>query len=421
MDKTPMQSWNFSSPSPSVLKDHEVNQQGSHLQGKRIALLITGSIAAYRMPDLIRELRREGADVTVFITREGLKYVTKETLEWTSLHPVIDAFTPAAEHLSDSAPFDAYLLAPATYSVINKMASGIADSVLTSTLASALGRLEQQKIPLLIAPTMHGTMHNSLLKNSLIRLHESGVTIIPPRQENGKDNLPAIEILVASTIRATKPHPFKGKTILVTGGPTPVCIDHIRRITNHFTGALAIHIAKEAWFRGAQVQLILGQGSLAAPSYLDATVIRTYDEYQSRVLDYLQKEKVAIGIFSAAVADYQPETPFAGKLPSGQTQFSLNLVPTQKVIKNVRAQFPDLYMATFKYEENLSHADLMKIAQSRLDSGYNLVVANRGEEKGPQGEQVAWIIDGQAEPERAIGKAEIACCLLDHIAQNALI
>ena len=105
--------WNFDPPKFDPLKDREVEKIGTHLEGKRIALLITGSIAAYRCPDLIRDLRREGAEVYVYITLEGLRYVSKDTLEWCSLNPVIDHFSPDAEHLSDQNPFDAFLVAPA--------------------------------------------------------------------------------------------------------------------------------------------------------------------------------------------------------------------------------------------------------------------------------------------------------------------
>ena len=131
--------WNLESPDESELKDREVRPLGRHLEGKRVALLITGSIAAYRCPDLVRDLRREGADVRVFATREGLRYVSRDALEWNALHPIIDQFSPHAEHLHQEAPIDAYLVAPASYSVINKSALGLADSVVTSTIASALG------------------------------------------------------------------------------------------------------------------------------------------------------------------------------------------------------------------------------------------------------------------------------------------
>ena len=105
--------WKIEPPSPSQLTDRDVNLTGSHLSGKRVALIITGSIAAFRMPDLVRDFRREGADVVVFATNEGLRYVAKEALEWCSQNKVIDHFTSEAEHLSDVSPFDVFVVAPA--------------------------------------------------------------------------------------------------------------------------------------------------------------------------------------------------------------------------------------------------------------------------------------------------------------------
>ncbi len=415
--KTKM-TWNFTPPSDSSLHDHGVVSTGTHLHGKRIALLITGSIAAYRTPDLVRELRREGAEVVVFASQEGLRYVAKDALEWTSLHRVVDSFTPDAEHLSDSAPFDAYLVAPATYNVINKMAQGIADSVVTSTLASAIGKMERGPTQVLVVPTMHGSMHNSLLTESLKKLDALGVRIVPPRQENGKNNLPSHEILVAETIRSLSRSALQGRGILITGGPTPVPIDHIRRLTNRFTGALAIEIAKEAYFQGADVHLLLGVGSHPSPEYVRTYPIPTYNEYVSTIENVLKTQSIRFGIFSAAVADYQPESVYAGKLPSGNSEQTLRLVPTNKVIRQVRSQFPDLRMVTFKYEENLSHEALMQIARGRLAEGYTLVVANRGEEQGAEGQQKAWLVEAD-QPEQSVdGKPQIAQALLKRLAHH---
>ena len=131
--------WKIGPPSPSRLTDRDVSVTGSHLSGKRVALLITGSIAAYRTPDLVRDFRREGADVVVYATNEGLRYVAKEALEWCSQNHVIDQFTSDAEHLSDVTPFDVFVVAPASYNMLNKAALGIADCVVSSTIAAALG------------------------------------------------------------------------------------------------------------------------------------------------------------------------------------------------------------------------------------------------------------------------------------------
>src|SRR5690606_18776379 len=217
---------------------------------------------------IARALRRQGADVVAFTSSEALRYVAEEALSWSTNHPVVTQLTPAAEHLSDAAPFDAYLVAPATYNTINKVRHGIADTVVTSALGSALGRMEQGRTKVLIAPTMHGSLHTSILTESMKALAAQGVRIIPPREDYGKHNIPEDERLVAEVCRAVSQSPLKGLSFLVTGGPTPVPIDAVRRITNRFSGRLGITIADELFLRGADVTLIHAGSLLSPPVYL---------------------------------------------------------------------------------------------------------------------------------------------------------
>ena len=247
-----MSNWDFSPPPESDLGDREVPLDGTHLQHKRIALLITGSIAAMKAPLIARALRRQGADVVAFASPEALRYTTIDTLEWSTTNPVVTKLTAAAEHLSDDNPFAAYLVAPATYNTINKMALGIADGVITSALGSAIGRMERGKSKILVVPTMHGSLHNSILTESLQKLHRMGVSIVPPRLDYGKNNLPDEKDITAQVSRAVSRSPLKEVHIMVTGGATPVPIDNVRRITNRFTGRLGIEIAHELYLRGGK-------------------------------------------------------------------------------------------------------------------------------------------------------------------------
>jgi phosphopantothenoylcysteine decarboxylase/phosphopantothenate--cysteine ligase len=409
--------WDFSPPPPSEMGDHDVVLVGDHLRGKRVALLITGGIAAFKAPLVARALRRQGADVVAFASSEALRYVTEDTLEWSTVNPVVTRLTAAAEHLSDAAPFDAYLVAPATYNTINKAAAGIADTPVTSALASALGRMEQGATKVLVVPTMHGSLHNSILTGSLERLAALGVRIVPPRQDYGKDNIPAEEVIVSEVCRALSRSPLQGRRILVTGGPTPVPIDAVRRITNRFRGRLGAEITLELHLRGAEVRLVHGDGAFRPPAYLPFRVARTFDEYLEAVMEELAAAPTAAGVFSAAVADYRPKEVLPGKTPSGGAWKSMQLVPTPKVVELVRERFPDLYMVTFKYQEGVSHEELMEVGRSRLErlAGRGAVVANRGEETGPHGEQVAWLVSGDGEPRRLEGKGTIAIALADHL------
>jgi phosphopantothenoylcysteine decarboxylase/phosphopantothenate--cysteine ligase len=154
------------------------------LTGRRVALLVTGGIAAFRAPGLVRELRRAGATVYPFVTPTAFQFVTKDALEWTSAQPVVDALDGRAQHVER--PCDAYLVAPATYSTINKAAVGIADNAVTTTLASALGHLERGEAAVLFAPAMHGSMVNAVLRESLAKLANLGCRVIAPCGRDGK-------------------------------------------------------------------------------------------------------------------------------------------------------------------------------------------------------------------------------------------
>ena len=409
-----MNDWDFQPPPESELSDRQVALESTHLKNKRVALLVTGSIAAIKAPLIARTLRRQGADVVAFASPEALRYTTVEALSWSTTNSVVTKLTANAEHLSDNNPFTAYIVAPATYNTINKTALGIADSIITSTLGSAIGRMEQGKTKVLIAPTMHGSLHNSILTRSLQKLARMGVRIIPPKVANGKNNLPEEKAIAFAVCRAVSKSSLKNIPILVTGGPTPVPIDNIRRLTNRFTGRLGTCIAEELYLRGAKVKLIHGQGSYSPPSYLPHKVVTTYDEYFTEVMTQLQRS-YRFGIFSAAVADYQPTQIFPGKIPSGGALSNIELVPTKKVISEVRANFPNLDTIAFKYQENISHQELINIAEARLNQGYRMVVANRGEEHQATGAQVAYLVTKEQPPQKAVGKQEIAKAIADYL------
>ncbi|HEC84316.1 MAG: phosphopantothenoylcysteine decarboxylase [Candidatus Parabeggiatoa sp. nov. 2] len=408
-----MKEWDMTPPPPSDLGDHDVFRLGNHLVGKRVALMVTGGIAAMKAPLVARSLRQQGAEVVAYVSSEALRYTTTDALEWSTTNPVVTRLSAYSEHLSDSTPFDLFLVAPATYNTINKMATGIADGVITTTLGSAIGRMEQGKSKVLVAPTMHNSLHNVILTESLKKLKAMGVRIIPPREANGKHNLPDEKTLTAEVCRAGSSSALKGCPILVTGGPTPVPIDNVRRIVNRFRGKLGVKMMEEFYLRGADVLLIHGDGGYLPPKHLPYVVAKTYDDYYYKVMAELEQKEYGIGIFSAGVADYKPEKTLPGKTPSGK-KLSLNLIPTVKVIDEVKKRFPHLFMLTFKYQENISHNELMEIAYHRLNSGYPAIVANRGEEVGANGEQIAHLVTGIGESRKLIGKQAIAVGIADY-------
>lgn len=370
--------WDFSAPTPSGMGDHDVPRLSDRLTGKRIALLVTGGIAAMKTPELARGLRRHGAQVVAFASPDALRYVGREALEWATLGPVVTGLTWAAEHLSDGAPFDAYLVAPATHSTIARMAHGIGDTVVTSALISALGRMEQGRTQVLVAPTMHGTMHNAQLLDNSRRLAAQGVRFIAPRDAFGKHNLPATELICIAVGRALSHSPLTGKRIMVTAGPTPVPVDGVRRIVNRFRGRLGAGIAEELIWRGADAELILGDGAWRPAAPLPMTIARTFDEYRDIVVAR-SREGLFAGVFSAGVADYRPRHPVQGKIASGKASLMLELEPTEKVIDLACAAGPSMHCVAFKYLEGVSEDELIRVASKRLGRA-GIVVATRGED-----------------------------------------
>jgi phosphopantothenoylcysteine decarboxylase/phosphopantothenate--cysteine ligase len=403
--------WEIAPPRSTAIGDHAVPLLSSHLQGRRIALVVCGGIAAYRAPEIARALRRRGAEVTAFCSPDALHYVGSQALEWATLRPLITSLSWRAEHLSDSEPFAAWLVAPATFNTIGKLAHGIADTVVTSALASALGRLQRGETAVLMAPTMHGSLHTPIFEDNCRRLQQLGVRFIPPRDAYGKHNLPAEELLVAAVCRALSASPLRHQKVLVTGGPTPVPLDGVRRIVNRFSGRLGIRIAEELTLRGAAVQLILGEGSAPAPDWLPCTIAASYDEYRRLVLEQVAAGQ-RIGIFAAAVADYRPRQVVNGKIASGQALLPLELVPTEKVIERVAATDPALKLVTFKVLEGVGEAELLAEARRRLGRSA-LVVANRSEDVVGE-DQIAWLVSRTGET-RIAGKAAIAAALCDQL------
>lgn len=193
--------WDLQAPNPSNMKDGDISTSSDALKGKNVCLLLCGSIAAYKGPDIIRELRKNGASVTAVASESALHFVTPMALEWTSGNKPVTELSANAEHLGGDKTYDIYLLAPASYNSINKFAAGIADSPVLITLSSALGQSELGQAKIFISPCMHGSMHNTILTESLQKLQKLGVHILKPRQEDGKNKLPEPPELVNSVIQ----------------------------------------------------------------------------------------------------------------------------------------------------------------------------------------------------------------------------
>jgi len=252
---------------------------------------------------------------------------------------------------------------------------------------------------------------NPFLQENLRKAGEYGIHIIEPRWEEGKAKIPKVDTLAAKVCHTLSSGHIKGKKILITGGPTPGKIDDIRILTNRFKGSLAVNIAKEAYLQGANPTLLLGKTGVRVPAYLETIYHEDYDQYVENVFNTLENG-YDVGIFAAAVADYLPEVYTNGKIAS-DILTSIPLKKTKKVIEQVRTSFPELYMATFKYEDGVSHEELLNISRQQLEKGYDLVVANRAQEM--QGAHQAYLLSKAGEISQPQSKAEIARALVDTI------
>lgn len=247
--------WDLSPPASAPLGDHDVAPRSAHLAGHRIALLVCGGIAAMKTPLVARLLRARGAEVVAFASDDALPFVGAQALEWATCNPLVTRLTWRSEHLSDSAPFSAYLVAPATYNTIGKFAAGIADTLITATLASALGRLEQGRTKVLVAPTMHGSMHTSILVENCTKLADLGVAFITPRDDYGKHNLPCEETLAAALCRSLSTSSLRDASITLAA-------------SEQLSPQAAAALAEELLLRGARVHLKLHPEGWQPPLWL---------------------------------------------------------------------------------------------------------------------------------------------------------
>ena len=356
------------------LNDHDdFPMYGEHLKGKRVGFIVTGGIAAYTAPTVIRALRRYSCEVYPYVTEHGLRFVTEDALAWAANRNVVSTLTYKSEHLGqDNSTFDAIVVYGATYSIIAKIANGIADDAATTLVASHISHAK-----IICIPTMHGNMWDSpILQENIAKLSKlSNVVVVKPRLENNKANVPDTATCVCNIVREMSESRLKGVKLLVTAGPTPVKIDNVRRIVNRFSGKLGIEIANELFLRGADVFLMQSYSGIRPPNYINHMLFEDYEEYRDKTVEYCKDYEY--GIFSAAVADYKPKEVVVGKIPSGGAITSLDLIETQKVIKLVRQANPAMKMISFKYEEGKNLSDLVEIAKKRLlDDGHIAVVAN---------------------------------------------
>ena len=352
----------------------------TELRGRFIVLCVTGSVAAVQSSEIARLLMRHGAEVVAVFSDAAQEIIHPYLMEWATGNPVITKLTGKIEHVALAGEHDEktdlILIAPATANTISKIAMGIDDTPVTSTVTTAFG----SGTPIVIVPAMHASMYkHPILIENIKKLEGLGVEFIGPRIEEGKAKIATpqeVVDLVRSRLKTKQD--LKGKRFLITAGPTLEYIDPVRIITSKSSGRMGIEIAKAAYRRGAKVTLVYGHGSLPAPEKVKVIAVETTQEMFDAVTEELSNQNYDVVIAAAAVADWTPKTKRKEKVPTAKGQtLSVSFQPTPKIVDAVKGIQDSVYLVLFKAEHDVSDDELIKRAHTRLVSANaDLIVAN---------------------------------------------
>jgi len=393
---------------------------GNHLAGRRIALGITGSVAAVEAPRLARELMRQGAEVHAIMSPAASGIIHPDVMEWATGNPVVTRLTGRVEHLYLAGEWpgraDLVLVAPATANTLGKMAAGIDDTPVTTLVTTALG----SGVPVIVAPGMHAAMfHHPVVQKNLAILESLGVIMVGPRLSEGKAKIAALEEIIAAVCRRLGPGTLRGLTVCVTAGPTREFLDPVRVLTNPSTGTMGAALAAEAYRRGARVILVRGPGSAPAPVGVMVVDVTTTAQMAREVERILATDTCHILFMAAAPADFTSSGPATEKVSTQNESWQPLLVPTPKILDRVGELFPNLFRVAFKAEAGVSEEILVERALARCrQSGAQLVAANLVDEQGTgfgAGPSRLLVIspDGNIAPIEAPDKEAIASALFD--------
>ena len=356
-----------------------IGTKTNELSDKKIILCITGSVAAIKSTEIARELMRRGAEVYAVMTKAAQKIVHPDMVEWATGNPVITELTGQIEHVTYAGEHkyhaDLILVAPSTANTIGKVASGIDDTPVTTTLTTGIGA----GIPVIIAPAMHASMYkHPIVIENIEKIQKHGIQVLMPRFEEGKAKIPGTNEIVRAVIaRLTQKRDLEGKRILITAGPTRAYLDAFRYITNPSSGKMGMAIAQNAVDRGAEVTIVYGPGTTKPPAGAKVIPILGTVEMLEEVKKELSSTKYDSAILSAAAADYGASDRKMEKTPSGKDEWNILLKPLPKIVENVKKIDPEIYLVGFKAEYNLSDEELIKRAFDRMiGADMDLIVAN---------------------------------------------
>lgn len=354
------------------------------LKGKTVLLGVTGSIAAYKIASLASALKKLHADVHVLMTQNATNFINPITFEsLTGNKCLVDTFDRnfqfQVEHVSIAKKADVVMIAPASANVIGKLAHGIADDMLTTTVMAC-------KCEKYISPAMNTNMfENPIVQDNLKTLEHYGYEVIQPASgylacgDTGAGKMPEPETLLAYIEKEiAREKDLQGKKILVTAGPTQEAIDPVRYITNHSSGKMGYAIAKAAMLRGAEVTLVSGRTAIEAPLFVKVVPIVTAKDMFEAVTRISNEQDIIIK--AAAVADYRPAVVSSEKVKKKEGQMSIELERTDDILKYLGENKREgQFLCGFSMEtQNMISNSRAKLEKKNLD----MVAANNVKEAG---------------------------------------
>ncbi len=381
------------------------------LEGRRIVLGVSGSIAAVKSVELARELIRHGADVIPVMTKSAERILHPNALGFACGRAPVTSLTGDVEHVRElgRAPdkADLFLVAPCTGNTLAKMALGIDDSPVTTFASVGLATT-----PTLVAPAMHDTMYeNAIIAARIRELEAAGVRVMQPLFEEGKAKLPDVDLIVEEVLRMLGPGTLRGKRILVVNGSTIEPIDEMRVVTNKSTGRTGAAIALAAWRMGADVEHWFGHGHVESMPRVPTRRFVTVKDLLAMAPDTAGFDAV---LLPAAISDFGP-APREGKV-SSETNPVLRLEPLPKVVTAIREHF-DGVLVPFKAESGIDEKALVERARASIAKNRAaFVVANDLRTVNVDATRVL-LVDASDVAPVAGGKDDVAHAILDRLAR----
>ena len=356
------------------------------LKGKTVLLGVTGSIAAYKIAYLASALKKLHAQVHVLMTQNATNFINPITFETlTGNKCLVDTFDRnfqfSVEHVSIAKQADVVMIAPASANVIGKLAHGIADDMLTTTIMAC-------KCKKIVSPAMNTNMYeNPIVQDNLAILQHYGYEVIEPASgylacgDTGAGKMPEPEMLLDYILREiAKEKDLLGRKVLVTAGPTQEAIDPVRYITNHSTGKMGYALAKAAMLRGADVTLVSGPCAIEPPPFVKLVPVVTAKEMFDAVTSVSFEQDIIIK--AAAVADYRPANVYEDKVKKHEEQMSIKLEKTDDILGYLgEHRLPGQFLCGFSMEtQNMLGNSRAKLGKKHLDmvAANNLKVAGAG-------------------------------------------